>query len=346
MPGQYTYAQNYYYGGGYYPYGQDCRDLPCWGTRCCKIFVLIVIALLAAIIITSVIVLPVTLTSGSPGRGRNPRGTRIVSFSNFFCSGITIDGVSSTTVTLIEKTPPLIRNVSVTTRLVYQSGRIPVSDWRSYLLPNSNVSIFVRNARGPITVWVIRGSSDWTSWDRQSTPNQFAVATGSANSGFLYNTTEEDEYYFAYNIPSRSASSDESTIVFSVEQFQYSTANLTSQPSCSPDVFYTCTLPVPYGQYNRALVVSNSNYWSWTCDAREWAYAVVVVVSFIFAVLVVLIVGVGIALCRKLKRKSTQKKAATTESERSSDPKASPQDGGLEMTEKPSSSTADTTDKS
>lgn len=65
-------------------------------------------------------------------------------------------------------------------------------------------------------------------------------------------------------------------------------------------------------------------------------------VSFIFAVLVVLIVGVGIALCRKLKRKSTQKEAETTES----DPKASPQDGGLEMTEKPSSSTADTTDKS
>ena len=278
-----------------------------------------------------------------PGSSSNPEGTRMVSFSNFFCSGIRI-WPRSTTVTLIEKTPPLIRNVSVTTRLVYQSGRIPVSDWRSYLLPNSNVSIFVRNAHGPITVWVIRGRSDWRSWDRQSTPNRFAVATGSANSGFLYNTTEEDEYYFAYNIPSRSASSDESTIVFSVEQFQYSTANLTSQPSCSPDVFYTCTLPVPYGQYNRALVVSNSNYWSWTCDAREWAYAVVVVVSFIFAVLVVLIVGIGIALCRnlKLKRKSTQKKAVTTES----DPKASPQDGGLEMTEKPSSSTADTTDKS
>ena len=219
-----------------------------------------------------------------------------------------------------------------------------MSVWRSYLLPNSNVSIFVRNARRPITVWVIRGRSDWRSWDQRSSPNKFAVATGSANSGFLYNTIEEDEYYFAYNIPS--AISDESTIVFSVEQFQYSTANLTSQPSCSPDVFYMCTLPVPYGQYNRALVVSDETDWSWTCDAREWAYAVVVLVSFIFAVLVVLIVGVGIALCRKLKRKSTQKEAATTESERSSDPKASPQDGGLEMTEKPSSSTADATDKS
>jgi len=202
----------------------------------------------------------------------------------------------------------------------------------------------VRNARRPITVWVIRGRSDWRSWDKRSSPNKFAVATGSANSGFLYNTTEEDEYYFAYSIPS--GISDESTIVFSVEQFQYSTANLTSQPSCSPGVFYMCTLPVPYGQYNQALVVSNEANWSWTCDAREWAYAVVVLVSFIFAVLVVLIVGVGIALCCKLKRKSTQKEAATTESERSSDPKASPQDGGLEMTEKPSSSTANTTDKS
>lgn len=332
MPGQYTYVQS----GGYYAYG----ELPCT-TRCCKIFVLIVIVLLAPIIITSVIVLPVTLTSGSLGSGRNMRGTRIVSFSNFFCSGITISEVSSTTVTLIEKTPPLIRDVSVTTRRFYGSGT--VRDWRAYLLPNSNVSIFVRNARRPITVWVIRGRSDWRSWDQRSSPNQFAVATGSANSGFLYNTTEEDEYYFAYSIPSGSS---ESTIVFSVEQFQYSTANLTSQPSCSPGVFYMCTLPVPYGQYNRALVVSNEADWSWTCDAREWAYAVVVLVSFIFAVFVVLIVGVGIALCRKLKRKSTQKEAATTESERSSDPKASPQDGGLEMTEKPSSSTADTTDKS
>ena len=79
MPGQ-----NYYYGGGYYPYGQDCRDLPCWGTRCGKIFVLIVIALLAAIIITSIIVLPVTLTLRSPGSSSNPEGTRMVSFSNFF----------------------------------------------------------------------------------------------------------------------------------------------------------------------------------------------------------------------------------------------------------------------
>ena len=65
-------------------------------------------------------------------------------------------------------------------------------------------------------------------------------------------------------------------------------------------------------------------------------------VSFIFAVFVVLIVGVGIALCCKLKRKSTQKKTTTTESQSSSDPKASPQDHGLEMTEKP---TVDTTDK-
>ena len=74
--------------------------------------------------------------------------------------------------------------------------------------------------------------------------------------GFLYNTTSEDEYYFAYYTGSAST---ESTITFYVDQqFRYSTANLASQPSCSADVnvLYTRTIPVPYGHYNQALIVT------------------------------------------------------------------------------------------
>lgn len=246
--GGYSGGSSYYGGGGYYDGSEvDCRDLPCWGTRCCRIFVVIVFAFLAAIIITSVIVLPVTLTTRSPGSGNNLEGTRMVSFSNFFCSGIGIRAASSS-VTLIEKTPPLIRNVGVTRHNVRYSGRIAVKTWQSYLLPNSNVTVFVRNARSPVPVWVIRGRNDWTSYNYRGLPNEFAVATGNAD-GFLYTTTSEDEYYFAYY---PGPANSESTIVFCVEQFQYSTANLTSQPNCSADknVLYTCTIPVPYGRYN------------------------------------------------------------------------------------------------
>ena len=114
MPGYYGYS------GGYYRPEPDCRDLPCWGTRCCWIFVVIVFASLAAIIIASVIVLPVTLTTRPSDRGNNREGTQIVSFSNFFCSSIRIRG-DSASVTLIEKTPPLIRNVSVTTRSYWRT---------------------------------------------------------------------------------------------------------------------------------------------------------------------------------------------------------------------------------
>ena len=150
--GGYSGGSSYYGGGGYYDGSEvDCRDLPCWGTRCCRIFVVIVFAFLAAIIITSVIVLPVTLTTRSPGSGNNLEGTRMVSFSNFFCSGIGIRAASSS-VTLIEKTPPLIRNVGVTRHNVRYSGRIAVKTWQSYLLPNSNVTVFVRNARSPVPV--------------------------------------------------------------------------------------------------------------------------------------------------------------------------------------------------
>ena len=166
------------------------------------------------------------------------------------------------------------------------------------------------------------------------TPSRVAIASGIAP--FSYTTNEEDEYYLAFSqVPSNIGVA---TIRLSIEQFQPTVSNLTSHPSCSVTGYNDeCTIPVPLGQYNRALIENTARRFTWNCSNqdREWAYPVILLACILFVALVVVIVGLLALFCYKLK-KST-KEAETTQST-SPGPKGSQRgDHDHEMTEKSSS---------
>ena len=278
------------YGTSYHGYEKvDCR-------RCCLFLIVFMLHCFAVIIITLAIALPATLIPLTKGSANNLQGSQIVSFSNFYCELITLRGRAGT-ITLINETPPLTASSIV----ISASGDGPYRIGSIHLHPNSNISVSSESMSVP--VWVVKGRSNFESWSQLgSPPSRIVSANGSTP--FSYNTSEEDDYYIIYFV--NSSSSDSIDVTIDVEQFQFSTVNLTSQPTCSIiSPFFSileCTLSVPYNQYSRALI-SSSETWAWECSfARGWAYTVAVFVPFIFAVFVVIAFGVTIGVCYKMKK--------------------------------------------
>ena len=279
----------------------------------------LICCIVVIVVFVLVIVLPITFArrSGSSTESRpvlyTPGDSRIVSYSPFFCAGITLTDRSVRTgssLYLIRETPPLTDRNEFTIR---KSSIGLTSDtyiyWNYYLYPNSNVTIEVctthaRSASG--TFYIIRGRGNFQSWvndpstDKVLGSFRIHLQCSIMKHRFSFNAEVEDEYYFVFYkkdggiIYSRGITYGfQFSVIISVERFQYSTSDLDEDESvanCSVPSVGECTLTVPYGSDYRALIVTdvpdNVNWEenvevNWHCVSRGWAVAVVVLVPLL-----------------------------------------------------------------
>lgn len=241
----------------------------------------------------------------------SPGDTRLVSYSSFFCAGVTLKENSSSTgasLYLITETPPLddCNNFTISSTMALKDNEY--NYWNYYLYPNSNFSTEVCSSSSGTDgkLYIVKGKDNFKLWI-SSHSNDLAVAVFSISTvlcstivqPYTYHISEEDEYYFIYyNLPGNNIIL-QLNVTVSFERFEYSTANLTSQANCSITIAGECSLTVPYGSTYSALIVTDvpeNVDWgenvdvTWSCANRGWAYAVVILVP------IVTVAGV-IALC-------------------------------------------------
>ena len=288
-------------GGGYvYSSGSGGRG---GGNGCVSL-----ISCLVVIVIILAIVLPITLTSRNGSSlpvFYAPGDTRIVTYSSFFCAGITLTDRSTRTgssLFLISETPPLTDRNNFT---IHKSS-INLADniynyWNYYLYPNSNFTteVCTRPNSADGTFYVIKGRGNFQSWiNKPSTDKALGyflidIPCSGTKLKYSFNAEIEDEYYFVYY---NNRGGSQSTflrldVTISVERFQYSTSDFDeSIQNCSVPSVGECTLTVPYGSDYRALIVTDiPDNVDWEenvevnlgCVSRGWAVAVVVLVPLL-----------------------------------------------------------------
>ena len=293
-------------GGGYYGGSSSGRG---GGGNCCTS----IISCIIVFVVVFVIVLPITLTRRSGSSVPvfyAPGDSRIVSYSSFFCAGITLIDRSMRTgssLYLIRETPPLTDRNEFTIR----NSSISLPDnmynfWNYYLYPNSNFTteVCTRPNSADGTFYVIRGRGNFQSWtNNPSTDDALGffsidIPCSGTRHRYSFNARIEDEYYFVYynnrgGSRSQSRESLRLNVTIFVERFQYSTSGLDEDESvanCSVPSVGECTLTVPYGSDHRALIVTDipdDVNWeenvdvNWHCVNRGWAVAVVVLVPLL-----------------------------------------------------------------
>ena len=285
--------------------------------NCC----LSLICCIAVIVFVLVIVLPITFTrrSGSSTESLpvfyTPGDSRIVSYSSFFCAGITLTDRSvriGSSLYLIREPPPLTdRN-----ELIIPNSSVSLRDntyiyWNYYLYPNSNFTteVCTRSAYSATgTFYVIRGRDNFQSWINDPSTDKalgfFSIylPCSRMKHRYSFNVRVEDEYYFVYYnnrgyiIYGRTRGiifNLQFSVTISVERYQYSTSDLDEDESvanCSVPLVGECTLTVPYGSDYRALIVTDvPDNVNWEenvevnlhCVSRGWAVAVVVLVPLL-----------------------------------------------------------------
>ena len=312
--------------GGSYNNGYSVPD-PRTFKKCLLATVISAVSLVIAVVFTAAIlggVLAAAESSTSTRARGDPDGdvpvsyspgdTRIVSFSSFFCSQLTLVDTSNrtgSTLYLIKDTPPLTdRNTSfsINSRSFTLNNNVFVY-WNYYLYPNSNFTTIyhARSFSDSGTFYLIKGRSNLQQWiNNPSTIVAVAFflipctrSLPSIRSSFSFQVQAEGDYYFIYHNNRERRCFGVSSSVFrldlitlSVSRFQYSTAGLTTAASCSA-IAGQCSLNVPLSDY-RALIVTNiSNNPDWEekvnislhCSSnRAWAYTVVVLIPLLVIV--------------------------------------------------------------
>ena len=237
----------------------------------------------------------------------SPGDTRIVSFSSFFCSQVTLVDTSNrtgSTLYLIKDTPPLtVRNsFSINSRSFTLNNNVFVY-WNYYLYPNSNFTTIyrARSFSDSGTFYLIKGRSNLQQWiNNPSTSVAVAFfsipctrSLPSIRSRFSFQVQAEGDYYFIYHNNRERRCFGVSSSVFrldlitlTVSRFQYSTAGLTTAASCSA-IAGQCSLNVPSSDYRALIVTDIPNNPDWEekvnislhCSSnRAWAYTVVVLI--------------------------------------------------------------------
>ena len=253
----------------------------------------------------------------------SPGDTRLVSYSSFFCAGVTLKENSSSTgafLYLITETPPLddCNNFTISSTMALKDNEY--NYWNYYLYPNSNFSTEVCSSSSGTDgkLYIVKGKDNFKLWI-SSHSNDLAVAVFSISTvlcstivqPYTYHISEEDEYYFIYyNLPGNNIIL-QLNVTVSFERFEYSTANLTSQANCSITIAGECSLTVPYGSTYSALIVTDvpeNVDWgenvdvTWSCANRGWAYAVVILVPI---VTVAGVIALCIICCCRCRRRSS-----------------------------------------
>ena len=253
----------------------------------------------------------------------SPGDTRLVSYSSFFCAGVTLKDNSSRTgasLYLITETPALndCNNFTINSTMALKDNEYYF--WNYYLYPNSNFSSEVCSpppgADGKL--YIVKGTANFSAWI-SSPSSDFAVAVFSIGTAlcstivqqYTYHVIEEDEYYFVYyNLPGNNIIL-QLNVTVSFERFEYSTADLASQANCSITSAGKCSVVVPYGSSYSALIVTDipeNVDWgenvdvTWSCANRGWAYAVVILVPI--ATIVGFVTLCIIVLCCRCRRRS------------------------------------------
>ena len=290
----------------------DCADICFVSFFCCT-------AVIGFVFLTVLFPTVVTLAlrSGSSTESLpvlyTPGDSRIVSYSSFYCAGITLTDRSvriGSSLYLIRETPPLTdRN-----ELIIPNSSVSLRDntyiyWNYYLYPNSNFTteVCTRSAYSATgTFYVIRGRDNFQSWINDPSTDKalgfFSIylPCSRMKHRYSFNARVEDEYYFVYYnnrgyiIYGRGIIFNlQFSVTISVERFQYSTSDLDEDESvanCSVPSVGECTLTVPYGSDYRALIVTDApDDVNWEenvevnlhCVSRGWAVAVVVLVPLL-----------------------------------------------------------------
>ena len=227
-----------------------------------------------------------------------PGDTRVVSYSSFFCAGITLTDKSNKTgasLYLITKVPPLTNQNSFTINSSLNIAENKYHFWNYYLHPNSSFTTVVCVVANSGTFYLIQGRQQFASWidepDAYNAIESFRIeslCSETKHDQYTYIAMSADEYYFVFY--SSESATLQLNVEISIKQSQYSTLNLQSPANCSVPPVGECTLTVPYGSDYQALIAADvpkdvdweeSVHIDWHCVNRGWAYAVAVSVPII-----------------------------------------------------------------
>ena len=202
----------------------------------------------------------------------SPGDTRIVSFDSSSCDEVTLvvnSRRTEATLYLITDTPPLTDQNNFTI-----SSSLSLTDniynyWNYYLYPGSNFSTTVRTRLGSDkgTFYLFKGRNNFQQWIKNPLRNE-AITTFSItcfsrpfSRQLSFLVQDEDEYYLVYYNNRGQCSRSSSDVLrldvtISVNRFQYSTSNLTTDASCSA-IEGQCSLNVPSDSNYRALIATD-----------------------------------------------------------------------------------------
>ena len=327
------------YTGGVQYYDSGCG--PPYDRQCCKQTFIALLVVIAVMIVFGAIPPGATFggiaaaTANSRSRSFitvpvyfSPGDTRIMSFSSFFCSELTLEDRSNrtgATLYLITDTPPLTDKNSFTIGSDLSIGTYQY--WNYYLYPGSNftTSLFLYRVPDSSTgaFYLMKGRSNFQQWINDRTNNSLAFfsipCTARYTHQFSFQVQDEDEYYFVFQRRTGRGCSTSNNAAFlnfrlhvslSVSRFLYSASGLTRAPNCST-IDGQCSLNVPADSNYRALIVTdipNNPDWEENVDIslhcssnRAWAYVVVVPVPslIIISVCITVVILLGCVCWRK-----------------------------------------------
>ncbi len=256
-----------------------------------------------------------------------PGNSRTFSYSTTFCQSLRIKSAASKPVFsrwlyLLRDEPPLNRRDSFTINYIDPGmsllGKRNNKSFNYYLYPGSNFSMeycLELTYPQPVNFFLIRKESEFNSWE-DNPSSKYALTTTTINNScaqgkesFSYNITSAEEYYFVFYNPSSIC-----TALLNVSmQFERMLYNITKENVARycqiiPGWNTTCSVDVPYGSDNTALVNVNAadkqtDFYGtkvtvdWECDVRVWIYVVIIAPPLVFLVACVITVVIVCCTC-------------------------------------------------
>lgn len=312
--GGFVYGTGLYYGGGRRGNGWV------WGGIGFTIIVIVILSVALSIKFV-----------GEPNEEKQytPGDTRIIPFSTFFCSGLTVSSpelaFDAHLYLLTNEPPPLSFHHTIQFNDSFSLIEGQYQYWHFYMHANSNFSLegCVTNSQDSYTFYIIKGTSNFHSWtDNPSSAKAVSSKYITKQCQFgktslTYSIAHDDHYYFAYyNDDNYYPVKGQQSLTLHRSEYDIPDASLVKY-NCSFTSSTKCTFAVgffsPFDKVLLTLQIPSNVDWSNAqyqididCNSQALGYVIITVVPFIFVVILLAIVVGVVIWYRKQKTKTYQ----------------------------------------